>query len=116
LSAYKADIEQCAYKVAQQKFNEPFYFVLYDVTTLYFESFKSVCLHSVKRILAVININKIFNLAIIVYLSNGLLSIAYNVGSYTQGRIAGPEDSGSSRKAAWAERCPPKTTAAELDG
>jgi hypothetical protein len=41
LAAYKADIEQCAYKVAQQKFNEPFYFVLYDVTTLYFESFKA---------------------------------------------------------------------------
>jgi transposase len=41
LSAYKADIEQCAYNVAQQKFNEPFYFVLYDVTTLYFESFKA---------------------------------------------------------------------------
>jgi len=41
LTAYKADIEQCAYKVAQHKFNEPFYFVLYDVTTLYFESFKS---------------------------------------------------------------------------
>lgn len=41
LSAYKADIEQCAYRVAQQKFNEPFYFVLYDVTTLYFESFKA---------------------------------------------------------------------------
>ena len=41
LSAYKTDIEQCAYKVAQQKFNEPFYFVLYDVTTLYFESFKA---------------------------------------------------------------------------
>ena len=41
LSAYKADIEQCAYKVAAQKFNEPFYFVLYDVTTLYFESFKA---------------------------------------------------------------------------
>jgi hypothetical protein len=41
LSAYKSDIEQCAYRVAQQKFNEPFYFVLYDVTTLYFESFKA---------------------------------------------------------------------------
>jgi len=41
LAAYKADIEQCAYKVAQQKFKEPFYFVLYDVTTLYFESFKA---------------------------------------------------------------------------
>jgi transposase len=41
LSTYKANIEQCAYKVAQQKFKEPFYFVLYDVTTLYFESFKA---------------------------------------------------------------------------
>ncbi|MBN1116329.1 MAG: IS1634 family transposase [Bacteroidales bacterium] len=41
LTIYKADIEQCAYNVAQQKFNEPFYFVLYDVTTLYFESFKA---------------------------------------------------------------------------
>jgi len=41
LTAYKEDIEQCAYKVAQQKFDEPFYFVLYDVTTLYFESFKA---------------------------------------------------------------------------
>jgi transposase len=41
LTVYKADIEQCAYNVAQQKFNEPFYFVLYDVTTLYFESFKA---------------------------------------------------------------------------
>jgi hypothetical protein len=37
----KAGIEQCAYNVAQTKFNEPFYFVLYDVTTLYFESFKA---------------------------------------------------------------------------
>lgn len=41
LTAYKAAIEQCAYKVALQQFNEPFYFVLYDVTTLYFESFKA---------------------------------------------------------------------------
>lgn len=41
LAAYKADIEQFAYHVAQQKFNEHFYFVLYDVTTLYFESFKA---------------------------------------------------------------------------
>ena len=41
LTDYKTDIEQCAYNVAQQKFNEPFYFVLYDVTTLYFESFKA---------------------------------------------------------------------------
>jgi transposase len=41
LTSHQADIEQCAYNVAQQKFNEPFYFVLYDVTTLYFESFKA---------------------------------------------------------------------------
>jgi len=41
LTIYQSDIEQCAYNVAQQKFNEPFYFVLYDVTTLYFESFKA---------------------------------------------------------------------------
>jgi len=41
LITYKENIEQCAYSVAQQKFNEPFYFVLYDVTTLYFESFKA---------------------------------------------------------------------------
>jgi len=38
---HKVGIEQCAYNVAQTKFNEPFYFVLYDVTTLYFESFKA---------------------------------------------------------------------------
>jgi hypothetical protein len=37
-----------------------------------------------------------------------------DVGSYTQGRIAGGFL--SSRKAARAERCPPKTTAAELAG
>jgi hypothetical protein len=42
------------------------------------------------------------------------LSIGYNGGSYTQVRTAG--DFLSSRKAARAERCPPKTTAAELDG
>lgn len=41
LTAYQADIERCAYSVARQRFNEPFYFVLYDVTTLYFESFKA---------------------------------------------------------------------------
>lgn len=41
LAVYQSDIEQCAYKVAKLKFNEPFYFVLYDVTTLYFESFKT---------------------------------------------------------------------------
>ena len=38
----------------------------------------------------------------------------HNVGSYTQGRIAG--DFLSSRKAARAERYTPKTTAAALDG
>lgn len=38
---HKEGIEQCAYNVALTKFNEPFYFVLYDVTTLYFESFKA---------------------------------------------------------------------------
>jgi len=37
-----------------------------------------------------------------------------NVGSYMQGRIAG--DFLSSRKAAQAENCTPKTTAAELVG
>lgn len=37
----KSVIEQCAYRVAQEKFNEPFYFVLYDVTTLYFETFRA---------------------------------------------------------------------------
>jgi len=36
--------------------------------------------------------------------------MAHNVGSYTQGRIAG--DFLSSRNAARAERCTPKTTAA----
>jgi len=40
--------------------------------------------------------------------------MAVNGGSYTQGRIAG--DFLSSRKAARAERCTPKTTAAALDG
>ena len=34
-------IEQYAYKIAAEKFKEPFYFVLYDVTTLYFETFQS---------------------------------------------------------------------------
>jgi hypothetical protein len=41
LIQHKSDIEQCAYSIAVEKFQEPFYFVLYDVTTLYFESFKS---------------------------------------------------------------------------
>jgi len=40
-TAYQADVEQRAYDVAKQKLNEPFYIVLYDVTTLYFESFKA---------------------------------------------------------------------------
>lgn len=34
-------VEQYAYNVAVDKFKEPFYFVLYDVTTLYFETFQS---------------------------------------------------------------------------
>jgi transposase len=38
---YKTDIEKQAFKVAEQAFNEQFYYVLYDVTTLYFESFKA---------------------------------------------------------------------------
>lgn len=37
----KKDIEMRAYRLAVKKFNEQFYFVLYDVTTLYFETFKS---------------------------------------------------------------------------
>ena len=41
LIAYKEQIEQQAYKIAKEKFKEQFYYVLYDVTTLYFESFKS---------------------------------------------------------------------------
>jgi len=47
--------------------------------------------------------------------------MAYNVGSYTQVRIAGDLAIAdlrflSSRKAAQAERCPPETTAAGLAG
>lgn len=34
-------VEKYAYKIAVEKFKEPFYFVLYDVTTLYFETFQS---------------------------------------------------------------------------
>lgn len=34
-------VEQCAYKIAVEKFKEQFYFILYDVTTLYFETFQS---------------------------------------------------------------------------
>ena len=46
----------------------------------------------------------------------GATKLPHNVGSYTQGRIAG--DFLSSRKTARAraERCTPKTTAAELAG
>lgn len=40
LVSWKTDIEQRAYNVARQQFKEQFYYVLYDVTTLYFESFK----------------------------------------------------------------------------
>ncbi len=36
----KEEIENRAYSLAIKKFNEQFYFVLYDVTTLYFETFK----------------------------------------------------------------------------
>jgi len=42
------------------------------------------------------------------------ITLTANVGSYTQVLIAG--DFLSSRKAAQAERCTPKTTAAALDG
>jgi len=43
-----------------------------------------------------------------------IFKLGHNVGSYTQGRIAG--DFLSNRKAARAERCTPKTTVAALDG
>ena len=36
LIVHKADIEQRAYSIAAEKFKEQFYYVLYDVTTLYF--------------------------------------------------------------------------------
>jgi len=42
-----------------------------------------------------------------------LFKLVANVGSYMQGRITGGFL--SSRKAAWAERCPPKTTDAAID-
>lgn len=41
LIAFQAEIEHCAYRVAIDRFNEAFYYVLYDVTTLYFETFKA---------------------------------------------------------------------------
>jgi hypothetical protein len=37
----KPTVERCAYTIVAEKFKEPFYFVLYDVTTLYFETFQS---------------------------------------------------------------------------
>ena len=40
LISWKTEIEQRAYSVARQLFKEQFYYILYDVTTLYFESFK----------------------------------------------------------------------------
>ncbi len=41
LIQFKTKIQQRAYQLAVKKFSEQFYFVLYDVTTLYFETFKS---------------------------------------------------------------------------
>ncbi len=41
LISHKDNIEQLAYNVAAEKFKEQFYYILYDVTTLYFESFKA---------------------------------------------------------------------------
>lgn len=41
LIQFKTKLLQKAYQLAIKKFSEQFYFVLYDVTTLYFESFKS---------------------------------------------------------------------------
>lgn len=38
---YKATIEKQAFKTVKESFEEQFFYVLYDVTTLYFESFKS---------------------------------------------------------------------------
>ena len=40
LISWKKDIEQRAYSAARHLFKEQFYYVLYDVTTLYFESSK----------------------------------------------------------------------------
>jgi transposase len=40
LISWKAEIEQRAYNAARKLFKEQFFYVLYDVTTLYFESFK----------------------------------------------------------------------------
>lgn len=41
LVTYKAQIEEKAFKLVRERFKEQFYYILYDVTTLYFESFKS---------------------------------------------------------------------------
>ena len=38
---HKEAIEKQAFEVAKESFNEQFFYVLYDVTTLYFESFKA---------------------------------------------------------------------------
>jgi len=57
---------------------------------------------------------KINSLKLVVSFHRSVLNLVANGGSYTQGRIAG--DFPSSRKAARAERYPPKTTAAALDG
>jgi len=40
LVSWKTEIEQRAYRAARELFKEQFFYVLYDVTTLYFESFK----------------------------------------------------------------------------
>lgn len=41
LLSYKDQIENSSFQLAKCEFNESFYFVLYDVTTLYFETFKA---------------------------------------------------------------------------
>ena len=41
LLSFKKQIENSAFELVQLEFKETFYFVLYDVTTLYFETFKS---------------------------------------------------------------------------
>jgi transposase len=41
LIQFKTKLQKRAYQLAINKFSEQFYFVLYDVTTLYFETFKS---------------------------------------------------------------------------
>lgn len=41
LIEFKTKIQERAYQLAKDKFSEQFYFVMYDVTTLYFETFNS---------------------------------------------------------------------------